>query len=247
MEDYIAPRPLEASELPAIVEEFRVAARNAIEAGFDGVEIHNANGYLLDSFLKDSANQRTDEYGGSIENRCRFPLMVAKAVVEEIGAERVGIRISPFGGFLDATDSHPYGLITYFLEELNKLGLAYVHLVEPRAGGNDDIPADKLAGKSLDPFRKVWNGTFIAAGGYTPENAPDAIASGHTDLIAFGRWHLANPDFVKRVALGAPLNKYDRATFYTQGEEGYIDYPFVEDTEWGKEHAAEIAALKFPY
>lgn len=234
MEDYQIPRALDKKELPAIVAEFATAARNALTAGFDGVEIHGANGYLIDQFLKDEINKRNDEYGGSIENRCRFAIEVVKAVADEIGADKVGIRLSPFGGFLSATDTHPYALITYLLEELNKLDIAYVHLVEPRAGGNDDV--EVTDGKTLEPFRRVWKGTFIAAGGYVPENSGNAIKSGHCDLIAFGRRFLANPDYVKRVAIGAPLNPYDRATFYTQDEIGYNDYPFVEDTEWGKEN-----------
>lgn len=245
LEDYPVPRALEKDELPAIVEEFRQAAVNARAAGFDGVEIHGANGYLLDEFLKDEINHRTDEYGGSIENRCRFVLEVVKAVVDEIGAERVGIRLSPFGGFLNATDSHPYALITYLLEELNHLALAYVHFVSPRVGGNADVPEDPK--KSLEPFRRVWRGTLIAAGGYDQESGMKAVETGEADLIAYGRWHLANPDFVKRMALKAPLNQYDRATFYTQAPEGYVDYPFLEDIEWGKEHAKELQGFKFPW
>jgi 12-oxophytodienoic acid reductase len=243
LEDYPVPRALEKEELPGIVEEFRVAARNAIEAGFDGVEIHGANGYLLDQFMKDGINQRTDEYGGSIENRCRFPLEVAKAVAEEIGGDRVGYRLSPFGGFLSAHDSHPYASVMYMVEELGKLDLAYIHMVEPRVKGNTDQEEDPRF--SLEPFRRVWQGVFIASGGYTPENAREALRSGHCDAIAFGRWHLANPDFVKRAFLNAPLNPYHRDTFYTQGKEGYIDYPFLEDTEWGKEHAELVKAAAF--
>lgn len=245
LEDYPVPRALETHELPGIIDEFVQAAIKAREAGFDGVEIHGANGYLLDEFLKSEINHRTDEYGGSIENRARLVIEVVKAVADAIGADRVGIRLSPFGGFLNATDEHPYALITYLLEELNKIGIGYVHLVEGRAGGNSDLPND--AAKTLEPFRKVWRGTFIAAGGYQRQNAIEAIENGSADLIAFGRWALANPDFVKRLALDAPLNKYNRDTFYSFGEEGYTDYPFLEETEWGKEHAAEIKGFKFPW
>jgi 2,4-dienoyl-CoA reductase-like NADH-dependent reductase (Old Yellow Enzyme family) len=124
------------------------------------------------------------------------------------------------------------------------MGIAYVHVVEPRAGGNDDLPED--AAKSLDPFRKIWQGTFIAAGGYNRANAMEAVATGHADLVAFGRSHLANPDFVKRIALDAPMNPYDRSTFYTQAPEGYTDYPCIEDTEWGKANAAAVAAVQLP-
>ena len=242
MEDYPVPRALEKEELPAIVEQFRQAARNAIDAGFDGVEIHGANGYLLDQFMKDGINQRTDEYGGSIENRCRFPLEVAKAVCEEIGADRVGYRLSPFGGFLDAHDSDPYASVTYMIEELNKLGVAYVHCVEPRVKGNDDCEANPEF--SLEPFRKCCKTTFIASGGYLPENGGQAVKNGDADLIAFGRWFLANPDFVLRAKVGAPLNKYDRSTFYTQGKEGYLDYPHLHDAfpEWVKDNADLVAS-----
>ncbi|GAB4814383.1 hypothetical protein N2152v2_001429 [Parachlorella kessleri] len=235
MVDFPTPRALEVSEIPGVVDDYRKAARNSLTAGFSGVEIHGANGYLIDQFLKDEANHRTDEYGGSIENRCRFALEVVKAVADEVGSDKVGIRLSPFGGFQNATDSHPYGLVSYLLEELNKLDLAYVHFVEPRAGGNADIPETP---HTLEPFRKVYKGTAIAAGGYKRESGMEAIASGHSDLVAYGRWFIANPDMPKRFALGAPLNKYHRDTFYSQGNEGYIDYPFLEDTEWGKQHGA---------
>lgn len=237
MEDYPVPRALETHELPGIVEEFTKAARNAIEAGFDGVEIHGANGYLLDQFMKDGINQRTDEYGGSIENRCRFPLEVARSVVNAIGADRVGYRLSPFGeGFLDASDSDPVATVSYMVEELNKLGVCYIHCVEPRVVGNMDQDADPSL--SLEPFKKLCKNTvFIAAGGYLPDNARESIKAGKADLIAFGRWYLANPDFVKRAKIGAPMNKYDRSTFYTQGPEGYIEgYPKLEDTEWAKQY-----------
>lgn len=232
MVEYPVPRALDKSELPGIANDFRLAARNAIAAGFDGVEIHGANGYLLDNFLKEESNKRTDEYGGSVENRCRFLLEVVQAVVEEVGAERVGIRFSPFGGFMVAADADPYAVYLHLLEKLPK-DLAYVHFVEPRAGGNSDRDPGEY---TLEPFKKAWSGTFMAAGGYTPDNSVSAIENG-VDLIAYGRWYLANPDFVKRVRLGAPLNKYDRSTFYSQGSEGYVDYPFIEDTEWGKENA----------
>lgn len=237
MEDYPVPRALEMDELPGIVEAFKTAALNSIEAGFDGVEIHGANGYLLDQFMKDGINQRQDIYGGSIENRCRFPLEVAEAVVGAVGADRVGYRLSPFGeGFLDASDSNPVATVSYMVEQLNKLGICYIHCVEPRVVGNMDKEDD--GSQSLDPFKSLCTNTvFIASGGYIPENARDALKHGKTDMVAFGRWFLANPDFVKRAKLGAPLNKYDRSTFYTQGAEGYIEgYPKLEDTDWGRQH-----------
>ncbi|GAB4814384.1 hypothetical protein N2152v2_001430 [Parachlorella kessleri] len=224
--EYPVPRALEAHEIPGIVDQFRQAARNAIDAGFDGVELHGANGYLIDQFLKDEVNHRTDQYGGSIENRCRFALEVVKAVADEIGAERTALRLSPFGGFQNATDSHPYALITYLLEELNKLNLAYVHFVEPRIAGNATLDQTP---HTLAPFRAVYKGTVIVAGGYTREEGNKAIESGKADLVCYGRLFIANPDLPKRFLLGAPLNAYDRSTFYSQGDEGYIDYPFLEE------------------
>ncbi|KAI3428554.1 hypothetical protein D9Q98_007376 [Chlorella vulgaris] len=239
MEDYPAPRQLDASELPAIVEQYRVAARNALDAGFDGVEVHGANGYLIDQFLKDGINDRTDDYGGPIENRCRFALEVMKAVCEEVGSEKVGLRLSPFGGFLDAHDSHPYALNIYLLEELNKMNLAYVHLIEPRVAGSGDRSEGN---DSIASFRSVYNGTLISAGGFNAENGAKAIASGHCDLVCYGRLFLANPDLPRRFQLGAPLNKYDRNTFYSQGTEGYTDYPFLEETAEGKQFLATLDA-----
>ncbi|KAL4428356.1 hypothetical protein ABPG75_002445 [Micractinium tetrahymenae] len=239
MEDHTEARALSAEEIPAYVDKYRQAARNAVDAGFDGVEIHGANGYLIDQFLKDGINDRTDQYGGSIENRCRFALEVVKAVADEIGAEKVGLRLSPFGGFLDAHDSHPYSSVVFLLEELNKHNLAYVHIVEPRVAGNDDLA---FTPDSIQPFRQVYKGTLIAAGGYNAANGGDAVRSGHCDLVCYGRHYIANPDLPRRFQLGAPLNKYDRATFYTQGEEGYTDYPFLEETEEGKAFLAAQAA-----
>lgn len=216
------PRAATKEDLQRIIQDYRRAARNAIEAGFDGVEVHGANGYLIDQFIKDSVNQRTDEYGGSIENRCRFALEVVAAVVDEIGASRTGMRITPFTVFNDAIDSTPYATHSYLCEKLNAFNLAYLHLVEPRVKGNvdEESPTDSLA-----PFRQAYKGVFIAAGGFTPKTGADAVASGHADLVAYGRTYLANPDFHKRLALGAPLNPYDRNTFYSQSTEGYLDYP----------------------
>ncbi|PNW86066.1 hypothetical protein CHLRE_03g210513v5 [Chlamydomonas reinhardtii] len=227
------PRAATREDIKRIVKEYAAAAVAAVEvAGFDGVEIHAANGYLIDQFLKDNVNDRTDEYGGSIENRCRFALEVTEAVVAAVGADRVGIRLSPFITFNDVADSMPYGTNVYLLEQLNKLGLAYVHMVEPRIDGiTECATVDTLA-----PFRSVWKGTFIVAGGYKAENGAPAVANGHADLVAYGRWYLANPDFHKRILLGAPLNPYNRDTFYGGGLEGYTDYPTLEQL---KEKAAQ--------
>jgi len=227
---YPAPRPLEVSEIRDIVQQYVQAAKNSIELGFDGVEIHGANGYLLDQFLKDGSNKRTDEYGGSIPNRARFHLEVVKAVCDAIGSEKVGLRLSPFNTFLDCIDSTPYDTNDYLLKELNKLKLAYVHLVEPRAAaGNEDV--EGLITDSLAPFKKVSEVPFIAAGGYKRDDGAEAVRSGHADMVCYGRIYLANPDLPKRFILNAPLNMYDRNTFYSQGIEGYLDYPFLEDEE----------------
>ncbi|KAF5199178.1 12-oxophytodienoate reductase, partial [Thalictrum thalictroides] len=226
--DFSTPRRLKTEEIPHIVNDFRIAARNAIEAGFDGVELHGAHGYLLDQFMKDQVNDRTDKYGGTLENRCRFPLEVVEAVVNEIGADRVGIRLSPFAAYMESGDSNPEALGLYMAESLNKYGIAYCHMVEPRM---------KLVGEkfetphSLLPMRKAFKGTFMVAGGYTREDGNNAIANNYADLVAYGRWFLANPDLPKRFELDAPLNKYNRETFYISDPiRGYVDYPFLESS-----------------
>ncbi|XP_009362381.2 putative 12-oxophytodienoate reductase 11 [Pyrus x bretschneideri] len=222
------PRRLRTDEVPQIVNDFRLAARNAMEAGFDGVEIHGAHGYLIEQFLKDQVNDRTDQYGGSMENRCRFALEVVEAVANEIGADKVGIRLSPFANYNGSVDSDPEALGLYLANALNKYGILYCHMVEPRmktVGEKSDCP------QSLVPMRKAFNGTFIAAGGYEEEDGNNAVAEGHADLIAYGRWFLANPDLPKRFELNAPLNKYNRSTFYvSEPVIGYTDYPFLDTT-----------------
>ncbi|KAG0513445.1 hypothetical protein BDA96_10G102800 [Sorghum bicolor] len=226
---YSKPRRLRTEEIPGIVDDFRRAARNAIEAGFDGVEIHGAHGFILEQFMKDSSNDRTDEYGGgSLENRCRFAVEVVDAIVGEVGAHRVGIRLSPFADYFDCVDSDPVALGHYMIQQLNKHeGFLYCHMVEPRMAmvdGRRQIPHRLL------PFRKAFHGTFVAAGGYDREEGNKVVAEGYADLVAYGRLFLANPDLPKRFELNAPLNKYDRYTFYTQDPVvGYTDYPFLED------------------
>uniref|UniRef100_A0A0D9WN93 NADH:flavin oxidoreductase/NADH oxidase N-terminal domain-containing protein n=1 Tax=Leersia perrieri TaxID=77586 RepID=A0A0D9WN93_9ORYZ len=227
---YSKPRRLRTDEIPHIVDDFRHAARNAIEAGFDGVEIHAANGFMIDQFLKDSANDRTDQYGGSLENRCRFPLEVIDAVVAEVGAHRVGVRLSPYMDFMDCFDSDPEALGSYMVQQLNKrVGLLYGHMVEPRM---TIVEGRRKIVHGLLHFRKQFNGTFIVAGGYDQEEGNKVVADGYADLIAYGRLFLANPDLPRRFKLNAPLNKYDRSTFYTQDPVvGYTDYPFLEEKE----------------
>ncbi|KAB1203527.1 12-oxophytodienoate reductase 1 [Morella rubra] len=224
--DYPPPRRLRTDEISQVVKDFRAAAKNAMQAGFDGVEIHAANGYLLDQFLKDQVNDRTDEYGGSLENRCRFPLEVVKAIADEIGADRVGIRLSPFADYNDCGDSNPEALGLHMAESLNKYKILYCHMIEPRMITQFEKHDTK---RSLLPMRKAFHGTFIVAGGYNRDDGNEVIASNKADLVAFGRLFLANPDLPRRFEINAKLNKYDRSTFYTHDPVvGYTDYPFLE-------------------
>ncbi|MGH6715663.1 MAG: alkene reductase [Bradyrhizobium sp.] len=214
------PRALEPGEIPGIIENFRRAAANANEAGFDGVEIHGANGYLLDQFAKDGANKRTDAYGGSIENRARVMLEVARAVSAETGSERTGIRISPVTPANDISDSSPQPLFDHIVGELDALKLVYIHVIEGATGGPRDIaPFD------YDSLRKRFKGAYVANNGYDFELATKVLAEGRADLIAFGKPFISNPDLVERLKRGAPLNAWDKATFYGGGAKGYTDYP----------------------
>ena len=224
--EFETPRPLRLDELPGIVDDYRHAARNAKAAGFDGVEIHSANGYLLDQFLEDRTNHRTDAYGGSIENRARLLLEVVDAVVELWGKGRVGVRLSPYGKFSDMGDSNPVALFSYVLEQLSLRQIAYAHLVEPRVGsaGSGD-PIDDSAPRTSHIFRKAFSGVLISAGGYTGATAEQTIAEHHADAVAFGRLFIANPDLPERFRSKAALNVPDRQTFYGGTEKGYTDYP----------------------
>ncbi len=223
---YETPRALETAELAGIVEDYRRAAVNALAAGFDGVEIHAANGYLLDQFLEDKTNHRTDEYGGSIENRSRLLLEVTDAVVNVWGKGRVGVRLSPFGTFNDMGDSDPEAHFSYVLTKLSKRGIAYAHLVEPRwsSTGQD---ADSYP-RTSEIFRKSFEGVLISAGGYTAQSAEESLVEGYADAVAFGRLFIANPDLVERFREDAALNTPDRSTFYGGTEEGYTDYPSLQ-------------------
>ncbi|KAH0776312.1 hypothetical protein KY290_007723 [Solanum tuberosum] len=220
------PRRLTTDEIPHIVTDFWLAARNAIEAGFDGVEIHGAHGYLIDQFMKDQVNDRTDQYGGSLENRCRFALEIVEAVVNEIGADRVGFRLSPFADYMESGDSNPSALGLYMAESLNKYGISYCHMVEPRM----KTLAEKVESpESLIPMRKAFKGTFLVAGGYDRGDGNKALLDDQTDLVVYGRLFLANPDLPKRFELDVPLNKHNRETFYISDPVvGYTDYPFLE-------------------
>ena len=221
--DVSEPRALELSEIPGIIDSYRRGATNAIEAGFDGVEVHGANGYLLDQFARDGTNKRTDAYGGSIENRARLMLEVSKAVAAEIGSERTGIRISPVTPANDASDSNPQPLFDHIVDQLNALKLVYIHVIEGATGGARDIaPFD------YGSLRKRFNGAYIANNGYDFELATKVLAANAADLIAFGKPYIANPDLVERLKKGAPLNEPDRATFYGGGAKGYTDYPTLD-------------------
>jgi N-ethylmaleimide reductase len=221
--DVSEPRALEISEIPGIIDSFRKAAANAIAAGFDGVEIHGANGYLLDQFARDSSNKRTDAYGGSIENRAKLLLEVAAAVAQEIGPERTGIRISPVTPANDVSDSNPQPLFDYIVDHLSALRLVYIHVIEGATGGpRDNLPFDYAS------LRKRFSGTYIANNGYDLALANKVLAADEADLIAFGKAFISNPDLVARLKLGAPLNEPDKATFYGGGAKGYTDYPTLE-------------------
>lgn len=224
MKDHPVPEAMSAADIIATQAEFVNAAINAVKAGFDGVELHAANGYLLEQFIRKNSNTRTDNYGGSIENRARFLLEVADATIAAIGKDKVGIRLSPFGA---ASDMHPYPEMEadygWLAGKLNALGLAYIHLVDHSAMGAPAVPASMRA-----TFRKEFKNTLILAGGYDAKSAESELAAGKADLIAFGRPALANPDLPERLKAEAALNAPDMATFYTPGPKGYTDYPALQ-------------------
>ena len=214
---YVVPRALERSEIPGVVEDFRRGAQNALEAGFDGVEIHGANGYLLDQFLQDSSNHRTDDYGGSIENRARLHLEVADAVISVWGAGRVGMHLAPRGDAHDVGDSDPAATFGYLARELGKRGLAFL------------CAREHVGPDSLGPqLKAAFGGVYIANEGFTQESAAQALVEGWADAVAFGKAFIANPDLPERFRAGAPLNPPVPATFYGRGAEGYVDYPALE-------------------
>jgi N-ethylmaleimide reductase len=229
---YETPRALETSEIPGVIDAYRQAARNALKAGFDGVEIHGANGYLIEQFLQSHTNLRTDQYGGSIESRVRLLMEVTQAVIDVWGADRVGVRLSPYGVANDSGEPDPMPLYSHAIKSLDPLGLAYLHFVEPRSSGagraevnHQNVPAAMVL------FRPIWRGVLISAGGFTGETADAAIAAGHADAIAFGRIFISNPDLPRRLQCGFPLTPYNRATFYGGEESGYTDYPVYGELE----------------
>ena len=227
---YETPRALETGEIADVVDAFRQGARNALAAGFDGVEIHGANGYLLEQFLQSRSNLRTDQYGGSIENRARLLMEITQAVIEVWGANRVGIRLTPYGIANGSGEADPMPLYSYVVKALDKLGLAYLHFIEPRSSGagraevnHQNVPSAMVL------FRPFWSGVLISAGGFTGEAAEAAIAQGHADAIAFGRIFISNPDLPRRLREGFPITPYNRATFYGGDAAGYTDYPAYDE------------------
>ncbi len=223
MKPYVTPRALETLEIAGVIEDFRRGALHAREAGFDGVELHGANGYLVDQFLRDGTNKRTDRYGGSALNRARFLIETTEALIAVWSAARVGVRLSPTNPYNDVADSNPAATFASAVGELNRFGLLYLHIVEPGVG--DPIPA----GESPDIrfFRKLWRGALIANKGYDRERANAVIRDGMADLVSFAALYLANPDLPERFRRGAAFNPPDRKTFYGGGAPGYTDYPFL--------------------
>ena len=222
--DVSEPRALELSEIPGIIDDFKRGAANAIAAGFDGVEIHAANGYLLDQFAKDGTNKRADAYGGSIENRAKLMLEVSRVVTAEIGAERTGIRISPVTPANDVSDSDPQPLFDHIVDGLEALKLTYIHVIEGATGGPRDVAPFDYAS-----LRKRFTRAYIANNGYDFELATKQLAANAADLIAFGKPFISNPDLVERLKKGAALNEWDKATFYGGGAKGYTDYPALKE------------------
>lgn len=224
------PRVLQTNEVKQIVKDFGNAARNALNAGFDGVELQAANSHLIDQFLEDGTNQRTDEYGGTISNRARFLLEIVEEVSQVIGPDRLGVRLSPFGHYAGITDSNPLALFRHVIHELSGR-IAYLHMIEARGseiGLSDQLNAD--APNNAELFRSSFHGPVISAAAYTAATALKAVEQHHVDAVAFGRLFLANPDLVERIKSESPLNAYDRSTFYGGGAEGYTTYPTLQQS-----------------
>jgi N-ethylmaleimide reductase len=227
---YETPRALETDEIGGIVAAFQQAARNAMDAGFDGVEIHGANGYLLEQFLQSRTNLRTDRYGGSIDNRARLLLEITQAAIDVWGADRVGVRLSPYGVANDSGEPDPLPLYGHVVKSLDKLGLAYLHFIEPRSSGAGRAEVNwQNVPSAMVLFRPLWSGVLIAAGGFTGKAAEAAIAEKHADAVAFGRIFISNPDLPRRLQQGFPITPYNRATFYGGEAAGYTDYPVYDE------------------
>jgi N-ethylmaleimide reductase len=224
---FSTPRALKLNEIPGIIQEFRAGAERGLRAGFDGVEIHGANGYLPDQFLQDGSNKRTDTYGGPIENRARFLLEVTQAAISVWGADRVGVRIAPSGTYGSMSDSSPSATFGYVTRQLDRLGIAYLHVIEPRIKGIEEI-VNGQAPIAAQHLRRKFSRTLIAAGGFRADTAAAIIAAGDADLVAFGRYFISNPDLPERLRRGLPLSAYDRSTFYGGNARGYTDYPTAD-------------------
>ena len=222
-------RALETAEIPAIVESFRTAAERSLKAGFDGIELHGANGYLFDQFLQDGSNRRTDAYGGSIANRARLLLDTTRAVISVWGADKVAVRLGPSGSWGDMSDSDPATLFAYVADELDKLGIAYLHLIEPRIAGNVEDDARDQQPVAARTMRAHFHGPIVVAGGFDGASAEAIVQAGDADLVAFGRHFIANPDLPERLRRELPLNDYDRPSFFGGTEIGYTDYPFYDE------------------
>ena len=220
-------RALTVEEIPQIVSDYKQAAERARDAGFEGVELHAANGYLIDQFLQDGSNLRTDEYGGSIPNRARLLLDVVGALHSVWGAGRVAVRIGPGGTWNDMNDSNPDALFGYVAQELNRFDLAYLHVIEPRVKGNVVIQ-EGMRPVASEKLRKIFTGKIVSAGGFEPHTATEAVKEGFADAVTFGRYFVSNPDLPRRIKEGLPLSPYDRDTFYTFDAKGYTDYPAYE-------------------
>jgi len=239
------PRALEASEIPGLIETFVTGAKNAMAAGFDGVEIQGANGHLVDQFLCDGSNQRSDAYGGSIEARARFLLEIVDSISASIGSDRLGVRLSPYGRYGGISDTDPIALFNYVVAELDRRKIAYLHLIQASAseiGVTDELHAN--APNNAELFRNLFSGPLIAAGAYTPESGADTLERLGAEAIAFGRLFIANPDLPERVRLDAALNAPDRSSFYGGDAHGYTDYPKLQAvTEDEEPERASIASV----
>jgi N-ethylmaleimide reductase len=233
----VTPRALERHEIARICQDYQHAAKNALAAGFDAVELHAAHGYLIEQFLADGVNKRNDSYGGSVRHRCRILFEIIEALIDVVGPNRLGVRLSPVASnshnkqvYFGVTHSNPESVYEYVVESLNQYKLAYLLLTEPRVGGLSNCTDSLL--ESSPPlsakYRKIYKGVMMGAGGFNPNSAKEAIDRGHYDLIAFGRWFLSNPDLVARLKGGDDLNIYHRASFYGGGEQGYTDYPDIQ-------------------
>ncbi len=229
--EYPESRALELDEIPRLIEDYKHAARCAMEAGFDGVELHAANGYLLDQFMRSSVNKRTDQYGGPIENRIRLMGEVVDAICEVIDPGQVGVRMTPIGGANDSYDDEPEKLYPAAAKSIAGKGLAYLHVVRANSHDAGDPGLSDRAGAILVAMREAFDGPFIANGGFTPDEAEQWLADGRADAVAFGRLFIANPDLPERIAQGGPYNEPDGSTFYGGGAEGYVDYPTLHKTQ----------------